>query len=140
MSKSNTFETAFLELIFNAVDIANIADDTVTAPATDLTVSLHTASPGEAGDMSTNEATYIGYARVTVARTAGGWAVAGNQASPVADIVFGVATAGTETLTYIGIGSGQGNDLMYYGSLSPSISVNPGVTPRVTTNSTITED
>lgn len=140
MSKSNVFETAILELIFNAVDIANIADDTVTAPATDLTVSLHTAEPGEAGDMSTNEATYTGYARVTVARTAGGWSVAGNTASPAADIVFPVATAGSETLVAIGIGSGVGNDLMYSGSLTPSISVNPGVTPRVTTASTITED
>ncbi len=140
MSKSNVFEQAILELIFNAVDIANIADDTVTAPATDLTVSLHTAEPGEGGDMSTSEATYTGYSRGTVARTTGGWTVTAGVASPFADIVFPVATAGSETLVAIGIGSGVGNDLMYSGSLTPSIAVNPGVTPRVTTASTITED
>jgi len=140
MSKSNVFEQAILELIFNAVDIANIADDTVTAPATTLEVSLHFAEPGETGNMSTNEATYTGYSRVTVARTAGGWNVTSGVASPANDIVFPVATAGTETLVAIGIGSGVGNDLMYSGSLTPSISVNPGVTPRVTTASTITED
>lgn len=43
-------------------------------------VSLHTGDPGEAGDQTTNEATYAGYARVAVARDSGGWTVTGSQA------------------------------------------------------------
>lgn len=138
MSKSAAFENDVLELFFNAVAIPDLADD-AAAPATTLTVSLHTSAPGEAGNMSTNEATYTGYSRVTVARTAGGWTVTGNSASPTADIVFPVATGGSETETYIGIGSGVGDNLMYFGALTPNIVVNTGVTPRVTTASTITE-
>ena len=73
MSKGDTFENDLLKLIFQAVAIANLADNAATGPLTNLYVSLHTADPGEAGNQSTSEATYTGYARVAVARTAGGW-------------------------------------------------------------------
>ncbi|MDA7948084.1 MAG: hypothetical protein MPJ78_11490 [Hyphomicrobiaceae bacterium] len=140
MSKTNAFENDLLELIFNATAIADIAEDDTSSPATSLTVSLHTASPGEAGDMSTSEATYTSYARQTVARTGGGWVVTGNSVSPAGNIDFPTATGGNETITHVGIGSGTGNNLMYYGALTPTILVSNGVTPRVTTASTITED
>ncbi|MGI9386198.1 MAG: phage tail fiber protein [Methyloligellaceae bacterium] len=140
MSKTDAFENDLLELIFNAVAIANIAEDNTNSPAATLTVSLHTASPGETGDMSTNEAAYTSYARQSVARTGSGWVVAGNSVSPNADIDFPTATGGSETITHVGIGSGTGNNLMYYGAISPTFAVSEGVTPRVTTASTITED
>jgi len=142
MSKTNAFENDLLELIFNAVAIADIAENDTTSPATTLTVSLHTASPGEAGNMSTNEAAYTGYARVTVNRDSAGsgWQVTGNSVSPEQNIDFPTATGGTETITHVGIGSGVANDLKYYGALTPNIAVSTGVTPRVTTASTITEE
>ena len=140
MSKTNAWENDILDLLFNATTVPNIADNAGTSPATNLTVSLHTASPGEAGDMSTNEAAYPGYARQTVARTSGGWTVTGSSVSPTANIEFPTATGGSETITHVGIGSGVGNDLKYYGALTPTIAVSNGVTPRVTTASTITED
>ena len=56
MSKTNTFENDLLKLIFQAVSIANIADDATTSPATNLYVSLHVGDPGEAGNQETNEA------------------------------------------------------------------------------------
>lgn len=140
MSKSNAFENSLLALVFNATAIADIAEDDTTSPATTLTVSLHTGDPGEAGDMTTNEAAYTSYARVTVARTSGGWTVTGNSVSPVANIDFPQATGGTETITHFGVGSGVSNNLMYSGTVSPNISVSSGVTPRLTTASTITED
>ena len=140
MSKTNAFENDLLELIFNGTAIADIAENDATSPATTLTVSLHTASPGEAGNMATNEATYTSYTRVTVSRSAGGWTVTGNSVSPTSNIDFPTATGGAETITHVGIGSGTANDLMYYGALSPTIAVSNGVTPRVTTASTITED
>ena len=140
MSKGNTFENDLLKLIFNAVDIGNLADDTVTAPATNLTVALHTADPGEAGDQTTNEAAYTSYARVNVARTAGGWTVTNNSVSPAAIISFPAATGGSETITHFSVGTGTGDKLLYSGTVTANIVVSSGVTPRLTTATAITED
>lgn len=142
MSKGNTFENDWLKLVFNATAIANMADNAATSPLTNLYVSLHTADPGEAGDQTTSEATYTSYARVAVARTSGGWTVTANSVSPVATIGFPAATGGTNTITHFGIGtasSGAGK-LLYSGTVTPNISVSTGVTPQLTTASTITED
>jgi hypothetical protein len=142
MSKSNAFENSLLKLIFNATAIANLADNAASSPLTSLYVSLHTADPGEAGDQSTSEATYTGYARVAVLRTSGGWTVTNNSVSPVANIDFANCTGGTNTITYFGVGTASsGAGVLYYsGTVTPSISVSSGVTPRLTTASTITED
>jgi hypothetical protein len=142
MSKSNTFENDLLKLIFNATAIANLADNAASSPLTNLYVSLHTADPGEAGNQSTSETTYTSYARVAVARSAGGWTVTANSVSPVANIDFPACTGGTATITHFGVGSASsGTGVLYYsGAVSPSISVSSGVTPRLTTASTITED
>jgi hypothetical protein len=142
MSKSNTFENDWLKLIFNATAIANLADNAASSPLTNLYVSLHTADPGEAGNQTTNETSYTSYARVAVARTSGGWTVTNNSVSPVANIDFPAATGGSGTITYFGVGSASsGTGVLYYsGTVTPSISVSSGVTPRLTTASTITED
>jgi hypothetical protein len=142
MSKSNTFENDWLKLIFNATAIANLADNAASSPLTSLYVSLHTADPGEAGNQTTNETSYTSYARVAVARTSGGWTVTNNSVSPVANIDFPAATGGSGTITYFGVGSASsGSGVLYYsGTVTPSISVTSGVTPRLTTASTITED
>lgn len=142
MSKGDTFENDLLRLIFNATAIGNIADNAATSPLTNLFVSLHTADPGEAGSQTTNETTYTGYARVSVARTTGGWTVTANSVSPVAAITFGQCTAGTATITHFGVGtatSGAGK-LLYKGTVTPNISVSNGVTPQLTTATAITED
>lgn len=142
MSKSNAFENSLLKLIFNATAIANLADNAASSPLTNLYVSLHTADPGEAGDQSTSEATYTSYARVAVIRTSGGWTVTNNSVSPVANIDFPNCTGGTNTITYFGVGTAaSGAGVLYYsGTVTPNISVSSGVTPRLTTSSTITED
>ena len=142
MSKSNTFENDLLKLIFNATAIANIADNAATSPLTNLSVALHTADPGEAGTQSTSECTYTSYARVSVARTAGGWTVTNNSVSPVATISFPTCTGGTETATYASVGptGGGATKILWSGAISPTISISTGVTPQLTTASTITED
>lgn len=143
-AKGNTFENDLLKLIFNATAIANIADNAASAPLTNLYVSLHTADPGEAGDQTTSEATYTGYARVAVARTTGGWTVTNNSVSPVATISFGACTAGTNTITHFGIGTAAtGTGKLLYGSgctVTPNISVSSGVTPQLSTSTAITEN
>src|SRR5690554_6723079 len=142
MSKGNTFENDLLKLIFNATAIANIADNAATSPLTNLYVSLHTDDPGEAGDQTTNECAYTSYARVAVARSGAGWTVTNNSVSPAAEISFPAATGGTETATHWGVGtasSGAGK-LLYSGTVSPNISISSGVTPKLTTSTTVTED
>lgn len=131
MSKGNVFENDLLKLIFQATAIANLADNAATGPLTNLYVSLHTADPGEAGDQSTNEASYTGYARVAVARTAGGWTVTANAVENAAAVTFGACTAGSNTITHFGVGtlaSGTGK-LLYSGALSASLAVSAGITP-----------
>jgi hypothetical protein len=140
MSKSNYLENALLALLFNATPIADLAADDQSSPATTLTVSLHTADPGEGGTMATSEATYTGYARQTVARTSGGWTVTGNSVSPAADIVFPECTGGSNTITHFGVGTGISNNLLYSGTIAPTIAVSSGVQPVIDSTSTITED
>lgn len=142
MSKGNTFENDLLLLIFNADGIANLADNAASSPVTNLYVSFHTADPGEAGDQTTNECAYTSYARVAVARSGSGWTVSGNSVSPAAVISGVEATGGTETITHFGVGtasSGAGK-LLYSGAVSPNIAVSTGVTPKLGTGTTITED
>lgn len=145
MSFSNTLENELLEHILNNANIANVGDATGlrgSATAGSFYLSLHTASPTESGNQSSNETTYGSYARVAVSRSGTGWTVTGNSASPAANIDFAEATSGTATITHVGLGtdaSGTGK-LVLYGTLSPSISVTTGVIPRVKTTSTITLD
>lgn len=140
--KSDVFENDWLKLIFNATAIANMADNAAASPLTSLYIALHTADPTDAGVQTASEATYTGYARVSVARTAGGWTVTGNSVSPVAAISFGACTAGANTITHwsVGVASSGGTKILYAGSVTPSISVSAGVTPQLTTASTVTED
>ena len=142
MSKGDTFENDLLKLIFNGTAIANLADNAATSPLTNLFVALHTADPGETGNQSTNEVSYTGYARATVARTSGGWTITANSVSPTANIDFGACTAGTATATHasVGVAVSGATKLLYSGALSPTISISAGVTPRIPTGSTITED
>lgn len=145
MSKSNSWETALLQLLFNNTNAANIGDATGlrgSSTAGSLWVSLHTADPGEAGDQTTSEATYTSYARKDIVRSSSGWTVSGNSVVPAATIQFPAATGGTNTITHFGIGTAStgAGVLLYKGTVSPSISVSSGVTPQLTTSSTITED
>lgn len=142
MSKGDTFENDLLKLIFNATAIANIADNAATSPLTNLFVALHTADPGETGTQATSEATYTSYARVSVARTSGGWTVSANSVSPVATISFPACTGGTNTITHfsVGVATSGATKLLYSGTVTPNISVSTGVTPQLATSSTVTED
>jgi hypothetical protein len=135
MSLTNAAETALLNLLFANIDWANIGDAgglQNSATAGSFYISLHTADPGEAGDQTTSEATYTGYARVAVARSGAGWTVSGNNASNAAAVTFGACTAGSNTITHFGIGtasSGAGN-LIASGALSASLAVSSGITPE----------
>ena len=135
MSKSNTFETDLLNLIFVNTDIALIGDAAGlqnSATAGSLYVSLHTADPDEAGTQTTNETSYTNYARVAVARTVGGWTVSGNTVSNAALVQFAQCGVTGATLTHFGVGtdaSGAGK-LLYSGALTSSLAVSSGIQPQ----------
>jgi len=142
MSKGNTFENDLLALIFNGTAIADLAENDSSSPATQLHLSLHTADPGEAGAQNTSECAYTGYARAAVNRNSGGFTVSGNQVTLTSNVDFPAATGGTETATHFAIGtaaSGAGK-ILYKGAITPNISISNGVTPRLGTGTTITED
>lgn len=140
--KGDVFENDFLKLIFNNVGITGLADP-AAGGITVLYVALHTSDPGEAGNQSTSEVSYTGYERVAVARSAAGWNVVNNQANPVQPIEFGEMLAGNSgTATHMSVGTAQSGagKILYSGALSPSIPFSVGVTPRLRTTTTITED
>ncbi len=134
MSLTNAAETDLLELLFTNLDWPNIGDagglqNSVTAGS--FYVSLHTANPDEAGNQTTSEANYTGYARVAVARSAVGWTISGGNCSNAAAVAFAQCTAGSNTITYFGLGtdaSGAGN-LLASGALTASLAVSAGITP-----------
>lgn len=145
MSKSNTFETDLLGLIFTNTAIADIGDVgglRASVTAGNLWFSLHTADPGEAGTAVTSETAYTGYARVAAVRGAG-FVVTGNSVSPAANVDFAECTAAPGgPLTHFGIvnsASGAGK-LLYKGTLTPNITTAVGVIPRIKSTSTIVED
>ena len=132
MSMSNSAETAFLQLIFNATTWADLAENDTTSPATSLYLSLHTGDPGEAGSQTTNEATYGSYARVGVVRTAGGWTVASDTVTNAALVQWPACTSGSNTITYFGVGtlSAGAGQLLFSGVLTSSIPVATPVQPQ----------
>lgn len=132
MSKSNTFENDLMKLIFQAVPIANLADDAGTDPLTELYVALHTADPGEGGAQNTNEIAYTNYQRVAVARSSSGWNVSNNQASNKEIIAFPECGASGGTAAYVSVGtatSGAGK-ILYSGQLTAPLAIANGITPQ----------
>src|SRR5436305_1975860 len=117
--KGDTFVNDLLKLIFNATPIANIADNAASAPLTSLYLALHSADPGNGGNQGTNEATYTGYARVAVARTAGGFTVTGTAVALAGNATFGPCTGGAQTLTHwsLGAASAGATKILYSGPI-----------------------
>jgi hypothetical protein len=147
MSKTDAFEAALLDLLFINTNIANLGDSTGvrgSSAAGQLFLSLHSADPGEAGTQATSEIVYTGYARVGLNRVsgAGGFTRTGNSISPTGNVDFPACTGGTATATHFGIGvasSGAGT-LLYKGTITPTIAISAGATPRLTSSTTVTED
>lgn len=146
MSMTNTAEAALLDLLFLNTDWANIGDAgglQNSAAAGSFYVSLHSSDPGEAGNQTTNEISYTGYARVAVARTSGGFTRSGATISNTALVQFSQCTGGTATATHFGIGtdlSGAGN-LIFKGALTASLSISNGIQPQFAASAlTVTVD
>jgi hypothetical protein len=143
VGKSNTLSAATLGLALNGTGITGIADNTATAPLTNTYVTIHTADPTASGNQASNEATNPGMARVAVARNPGSpaWTIAGESASPNSIIIFPLLTGGSGVATFFSIGyaSTGASEIIYSGPISPTITLGSGVTPELSTGTTITE-
>jgi hypothetical protein len=133
MPKSTATCNSVLALIFNATTWNLIAENDSTSPATNLYLSLHTASPGVGNDQTTNETSYTNYARVAVARTTSGWDVPASGATANAALVqFAQCGVTGATITHVAIGtssSGAGT-VLYAGALSSSLAVANLIQPQ----------
>lgn len=130
MSKSDAFETDILNLIFlNTKSGFWVTQPlTVTGFPANLYISLHTGTLLGSNNQSTNEVSYVGYARQAVARTAGGWTLSGTtQVANTAIITFPAAPASTnQSVTYFGIGTeATGTGFLIYGG---TVSIDGGTT------------
>lgn len=141
MGTATTTANNILKLIFNATAWANVADNAASSPLTNLFCALHTADPGAGGTQSTNEIAYASYTRATVARTTGGWtASSAASTSPVATIGFPAGTGGSGTATFwsVGVAVSGSTAILFSGTVTPNIVCGSGVTPQLTTASTVT--
>jgi hypothetical protein len=143
MSIANVTEDAILNLIFSATTWANYANNATTTPETNIVAVLHTADPGETGNGSTSEITYAGYARTNVARSTGWTTSSAGSVSPAAIISFPIGTAGgTPIATFFSVGKSGGgtSPILFSGTVTPNITTGNGVTPQLSTSTTITLD
>lgn len=136
MSKGNTTEAEVIALMFHGSAIP-------WAGNASFYIALHTADPGEGGNQTTSEAAYAGYARVAVARDAGGWTLAGGQAVNAADVTFPECTGGSETLTHfsIGLAASGASQIIHMGVLADALAISNLVRPIFPAGAlTVTED
>lgn len=151
--KTSTYIIALQKLIFqndaSASPITALGSGLTAATTSgSLYVTLHTADP-VSGNASTSEVAYTGYTganRPVIARSSSGFSVNATTGvvSPVATISFPPCTGGSATTaTHFSITTnatvGNTSPILYCGAISPQISIASGVTPQLTTGTTITE-
>lgn len=150
MSKTNSFETSLLQLIFNNSNIADIGDATGlqgSGAAGNVYVRLYTSAVAVDDSTIGTECAYTGYVAggVAVARSGAGWTVSGNNVSNAAAITFGACTAGSETVRYFAIWKDNVGatdaDRLFWGQLTSDLAVSSGITPEFAIGALdITED
>jgi hypothetical protein len=145
MAKTTACGNALLLLLFNNTDWANIGDAAGlqnAATAGVLYFSLHTSDPGVAGNQTTNEISYTGYARQAVARSGAGFTVTNNAVALAALIAFGAMSGGDGgTVTHYGLGTAEtgAGHLLYSGTVTPNVLVTTPTNPQLAAGTILTE-
>ena len=130
-----------LLLMFQATTWATVAINATSSPLTNLYWSLNTADPTTTGNQSSSEVAYTSYARTAGARTSGGFTITNNVVNPAATVAFPAGTGGGPSVAAdftVGVGSSGATALWFCGTVTPSIICQNGVTPQLTTASSIT--
>jgi hypothetical protein len=125
MPKSTTVANDTLDALLRAVDPA-------WRSGASRYVALHTADPGNAGTQTTSEATYVGYARVSVTAATGFTTATAGSSSNTGLIQFPQCTGGTNVITHVTIGTAStgAGVVIYRGALSASLSVANLIQPQ----------
>ena len=132
MAKSDFLENGILKLIYQNSDLANIGDVTGLQGSTtagNVYVALYTTDPAD--DNSGTEASYTGYARIAVVRSAAGWDVTDNTASNAALITFGTNTGTSQTITHFAtMTASTGGSILHHGQLATPLVCENGNIPK----------
>ena len=115
MSKSNPTEGDVLALIFKKTTLPWDA-------SVNLEIHLHTADPGEGGISTDSEATFTGYAAVSVARSGAAW-TGTNPVSNAALLQFPQCTGGTNVITHVSITPAGSTQILYSGALAAALTI-----------------
>ena len=117
---TNAYESEAMRHLFLNEPILNIGDAGGLLPSVDpgyFYMALLTASPGEAGSIA-SEATFGGYAREPVPRTAAGWTEFLGKVRNLNQVNFALATSGEETITHYAVMKElTGSEMVAYGAL-----------------------
>jgi hypothetical protein len=134
MSKSNATEVDVLRANLKGTDPA-------WRSGANRYLAFHTADPGEAGNQTTSETNYTGYARIPV--PVADWTEAGSVFSNTNLLQFAQCTGAPQDLTHVSIGtalSGAGQ-ILYSGPLSATLSIANLIRPQFEPGAiTVTED
>lgn len=107
---------------------------------TELRLTLHTASPGEAGSSTTNEATYTGYVAngIAVSRSASAWTLTGAGTAhpimkPTAELAWPENTGAPQNIAAIAIHMVNGGVLypMDYVVLGAPVTIGANQVPYI---------
>lgn len=125
MPKSTTAANDSLDAFLRAVDPS-------WRSGANRFIALHTADPANAGTQTTSEATYTGYARVSVVAATGFSAAASGSTANTGLIQFPQCTGGTNTITHVSIGTAStgAGQIIYRGALNASLSVANLIQPQ----------
>lgn len=97
-----------------------------------LYISAHTADP-VAGNQSTSEIAYTGYARISLARTSTNFTVSTNTVALAAIGSWGAMAGGAGgTITHFGVGTSAtgAGQLLWCGTVTPNIAVSVPIEPK----------
>jgi hypothetical protein len=127
MPKSTNTCNNLLALLYNATPWANIADNAAASPIATIQIALAKVTGAPTDTMSTNEADYTNYVRLTTLRAtgAGGWtAPSGGAISNVSAITYAQCGVTGNTLVAAKTGKAAGaSDVFHYGDLNAPIIV-----------------
>ena len=132
MAKSNNLEQGILKLIYQNIDLANIGDAAglqESATVGSLYIALYQSDPTDAD--AGVEASYTGYARIGVIRSAVGWTLTDSTITNAALITFPTNTGTSQTCTHLAIRTAlTGGDLVYHGALNSALVIENGNIPK----------
>ena len=124
---SNSAENKVLKALLQGTDIDFRA-------SANLYLALFTADPTETGSFA-NEATYTGYARVTMAK-ASAWTDGGSTFTNSGLLQFPQCTAGNNTITHFAVCTlSSAGEVVVSGALNASLNISSGIQPQFSAGS-----